>query len=95
MTNRFEQVDDVAHDAITLVLAQRADGEWATVTCPKSAHASLTADRLSEPMAPRDAVSDAVRLANALKLSIVVLDPDGVWKPDWGTLYREDEDGES
>lgn len=94
MPNRFEQVDDVAPDAITLVLAQRADGQWATVACPKSAHASLTADRVTEPMAPKDAVSGAVRLANELKLAIVVLDPDGVWKPEWGTLYREDEDGE-
>ena len=51
MHNRFEQVADVVPDAITLVLAQRGDGQWATVACPKSAHASLTADRLTEAAA--------------------------------------------
>ena len=51
MANRFEQVDEVVGDAITVVLAQRADGQWATVVCPKSAHESLTADRVSEPAA--------------------------------------------
>ena len=41
-------------------------------------------------MPPKDALSGAVRLANQLKLAIVVLDPDGVWKPEWGELYRDE-----
>jgi hypothetical protein len=94
MANRFEQVDEVVGDAINVVLAQRADGKWATVVCPKSAHESLTADRVSEPAPPKDALSGAVKLANQLKLAIVVLDPDGVWKPEWGELYREQDDAE-
>jgi hypothetical protein len=89
MANRFEQVDEVVPDAITIVLAQRADGQWAAVACPKTAHDSLQADRITEPMAPKDALSGAVRLANELELAIVVMDPDGVWKPEWGALYRE------
>ncbi len=44
MANRFERVDEVVGDAVTIVLSQRADGQWATVVCPKSAHESLTAD---------------------------------------------------
>ena len=64
MANQFEQVDEVVGDAVTIVLSQRADGQWATVVCPKSAHKSLTADRVTEPMAPKDALSGAVRLAN-------------------------------
>ncbi len=95
MANRFEQVDEVVGDAITIILAQRPDGQWAKVVCPKSAHESFTADRVTEPMAPKDALSGAVRLANQLKLAIVVLDPDGVWKPEWGELYRWQEDSES
>ena len=90
MANRFEQVDEVVGDAINLVLAQRPDGRWATVVCPKSAHESLAADRVTEPMPPNDALSGAVRLANQLKIPIVVLDPDGVWKPEWGELYRDE-----
>ena len=38
MANRFEQVDEVVGDAITIVLAQRPDGRWAKVFCPRSAH---------------------------------------------------------
>ena len=95
MANRFEQVDEVVADAITIVLEQRPDGQWAKVVCPKTAHESFAADRVTEPMAPKDALSGAVRLANKLKLAIVVLDPDGVWKKEWGELYRWQEDSET
>lgn len=90
MANRFEQVDEVVGDAVTIVLSQGADGQWAKVVCPKSAHDSLTADRITEPMPPKDAFSGAVQLANQLKIAIVVQDPDGVWKKEWGELYRDD-----
>ena len=90
MTNQFEQVDEVVGDAVTIVLSQGADGQRATVVCPKKRHKSLTADRVTEPMAPNDALSGAVRLANQLKIAIVVHDPDGVWKKEWGELYRDE-----
>jgi hypothetical protein len=90
MANRFEQVDEVVRDAVTIVLSQRADGQWATVVCPKSAHESLTADRVTEPMATQDAFSGAVKLANQLKIAIVVQDLDGFWKQKRGELYRDD-----
>ena len=90
MANRFEQVDEVGDDAVTIVLSQRADGQWATIVCPKSAHESLTADRITQPMPAKDAISGAVQLANQLKIAIVVQDPDSVWKQEWGELYRDD-----
>jgi hypothetical protein len=90
MANRFEPVDEVVGDSVTSVLSQRADGRWATVVCRKSAHESLNADRVTEPMAPKLAFSGAVRLANQLEIAIVVQDPDGVWKPEWGELYRDE-----
>ena len=40
MANRFEQVDELVGDAITIVLEQRSDGQWAKVFCPRSAHDS-------------------------------------------------------
>ena len=91
MANRFEQVDELVGDAITVVLEQRSDGQWAKVFCPRSAHASLREDRMSDAMEPKDALSGAVKLANQLKLAIVVLDPDAVWKGEWGELYRSQE----
>jgi hypothetical protein len=90
MANRFEQVDEVVGDAVTIVLPQHADGQRATVVCPKSAHESLTADRVTEPMPAKGAFSGALKLANQLKIAIVVQDPDGVGKQEWGELYRDD-----
>ena len=92
--NRFEQVDELVGDAITVVLEQRSDGQWAKVFCPRSAHASLREDRMSDAMAPKEALSGAVKLANQLKLAIVVLDPEGLWKGEWGELYRSREDAD-
>ena len=93
MANRFEQVDEVVGDAISVVLEQRADGQWATVYCPKSASEALTEDKVSEPVGPIDALSGAVKLANQYKLAIVVVDPGRIWKREWGELFREpDED---
>ncbi len=92
MANRFEQVDEIVGDAITVALEQRIDGQWAKVVCPKSAHDSFAADRVTEPMPPKDALSGAVKLANDLNLAIVVLDPNGIWKKEWGELYRVEDD---
>jgi hypothetical protein len=88
MANRFEQVDEIQPDAITIVLEQRGDGRWAKVHCPASAHAGLKEDKTSADIAPKDALAAAVKLANELKLAIVVVDPDGGWKKEWGELYR-------
>ena len=90
MANRFEQVDEPVADAISVILQQRSDGQWARVYCPKSAAPAMMSDRASESAAPTDALSAAVKLANELKLAIVVIDPDNVWKKEWGELYRED-----
>jgi hypothetical protein len=57
LSNRFEQVDEVVEDAITIVLAQRPDGQWAKVHCPRAAHPSFAVDRVSEPVPPKDGLS--------------------------------------
>ena len=64
MANRFEQVDEVVGDAATIVLSERADGQWATVVRPKSEHEARIQDRMTEPMPPKEALSGAVRFAN-------------------------------
>jgi hypothetical protein len=45
---------------------------------------------MTEPMPAQDAFSGAVRLANQLKIAIGVPEPDGVWKKEWGELYRDE-----
>jgi hypothetical protein len=72
--NRFEQVDEIQPDAITLILKKEDDGETASIVFPASA--------------AQDAYRGAIRLANDMKVAIVVCDPDAVWKLEWGDLYR-------
>lgn len=88
MTNRFEQVDEIQPDAITLVLEQRIDGRWARVHCPASALPRLTQDMTSPDMPPTEALANAVKLANEVHLAIVVIDRDAIWKQEWGELAR-------
>ncbi|MGY4290270.1 hypothetical protein ACVWXO_009536 [Bradyrhizobium sp. LM2.7] len=87
--NRFEQVNEVQPDAITLVLKRDSDGASGSMVLPAAASGGrLTTDQVSAPLPAQDAFRGAVRLANDVKLAIVVCDPDGVWKSEWGDLYR-------
>src|SRR5262245_36264763 len=87
--NRFEQVDEVQPDAITLNLKKVADQELGSVVFPMSAsNGRLTEDRISADLPLVESFRSAIRLANEMKVALVVMDPDGVWKPDWGDLYR-------
>lgn len=87
--NRFEQVDEVQPDAITLVLRRAEDGETGSVTFPASASGGRrSTDQISSPIAAQDAFRGAIRLANDMKVALVVCDPERVWKSEWGDLYR-------
>ncbi len=93
--NRFEQVDEPADDALTLTLARDGEKMSGTVSCP----AAATGGRLpkgfnSGEMPLKESIRSAVRLANDFKLALVILDPDGLWQPEWGTLYRWDDEAE-
>ena len=87
--NRFEQVDEIQPDAITLHLKKEADKELGSVVFPMSAsNGRLSEDRVSPDLPCIDSFRSAVRLANEMKVALVVMDPDGVWKAEWGDLYR-------
>jgi hypothetical protein len=91
--NRFEQVDEVQSDAITLGLSHRDGEPCGTVTCPAGLtggqEAAALADVLATDRMPaKDAFRAAIRLANEIKAAIVVVDPDALWQPEWGDLYR-------
>ncbi|MBK9083167.1 MAG: hypothetical protein IPL88_14335 [Rhizobiales bacterium] len=93
MANRFEQVDEEQDDALNLVLSQTSQGQVGSVRI----HADTMAGRApggvdSGELAARDAFRAAIRLANEMKLPVVVVDPDNVWDAAWGELYRDDED---
>ncbi|WP_342360198.1 hypothetical protein [Terrarubrum flagellatum] len=91
--NQFEQVDGPIEDGMTLVLVHSGTGPVAEVICPASATGGkLPKDYASGPLAPKDALRGAIKLANELKVPIVVSDPDGVWDKEWGELYRVSDD---
>ena len=52
------------------------------------------ADLTTPEIQARDAVIGAIQLANTKKLPIVVIDRDNIWKPEWGELWRYEEEGE-
>lgn len=87
--NRFEQVDEIQPDAITLNLKKVADQEVGSVVFPVSAsNGRLTEDRISQDLPLVESFRSAIKLANEMKVALVVMDPDGVWKAEWGDLYR-------
>jgi len=87
--NRFEQVDEIQPDAVTLVLKRETDGETGSIAFPVTASGGRSStDHVSAHLPAQDAYRGAIRLANDMKVAIVVCDPDTVWKPEWGDLYR-------
>jgi len=89
--NRFEQVDEIQPDAITLSLMKDEDGaEKGVVIFPAIASAGrLKSDHSSGRVGAVEAFRSAIRLANDMKVAIVVRDPEGIWKAEWGDLYRD------
>lgn len=91
--NRFERVSEVQPDAITLSLKKSGDREVGLVTFPASAsEGRLSEDRVSAELPAIDALLAAIKLANEMKVAIVVLDPDDVWKDNWGQLFTPADD---
>lgn len=87
--NRFEQVDDVEPDAITLELTPDTEAQTARVHVPADISGGrLDEDQSSEPLPKKDAFRSAVKLANELKAAIVVIDTGDNWDKEWGDLYR-------
>ena len=87
--NRFEKVDELQPDAILLALKRNVDAETGSITFPASASdGRITEDQVTAEAPAQDAFRNAIRLANQMKIPVVVCDPDGVWKAEWGDLYR-------
>ena len=88
-TNRFEQVDEAQDDAITLALQKRGEDSVGTVRFPASAsNGRLASDSVSDELPAVEAFRSAIRLANTVKVPVVVMDPDNIWEAKWGELYR-------
>lgn len=86
--NRFEQVDETQDDAITLTLRRVGDESMGSLTLPANPREEGGQQRSTGNVAAKDAFRNAVKLANQMKLAIVVCDPENIWDPEWGDLYR-------
>ncbi len=88
--NTFEQVDGPPSDALSLILALDGEKRSGTLVCPASAtNGQLPKDFQSAEMPLKEAFRAAIKFANDFKVPMVVIDPDGLWQAEWGTLYRE------
>jgi hypothetical protein len=86
--NRFERVTEIQPDAITLSLTRSSNGEVGSVIFPASASGGrFSEDKISGELPAIDSFRSAIKLANEMKVAIVVMDPDRVWKDSWGDLY--------
>ena len=95
MANRFEQVDEPPQDALTLILRREGDTLSGQTLCPATATGGrLPKDFRSAEMPLKEAFRAAIKFANDVKVPMVVLDPDGLWQAEWGTLYREEDGAE-
>lgn len=87
--NRFEQVDDIQPDAITLSLWRDGDESRGTITFPAAlSRGRYDSDQTSDPSPIVDAFRAAIKLANEVRAPVVVMDPDQLWQTNWGELYR-------
>ena len=88
--NRFERVNEAADDALTLLIGMNNGEVVGAVNCPAAAtEGRLPKDYASDAMPAKAAFRSAIKLANELKVALVVMDPQNVWPADWGDLYSE------
>jgi hypothetical protein len=86
--NEFEKVDSLQADALTLELVARDGVQFGIVHCAASAtNGRLPKDYSSGELAGQEAFRSAIKLANELKVPIVIFDPQDIWPAEWGTLF--------
>ena len=89
--HRYEQVDLPSNKAVTLTLGTNGGRDRGGVTGPtKLTLGQQTVVCTPQPgsLTPTKAFAMAEKLADQLGLPIVVVDPNGIWNPVWGELYR-------
>ena len=89
--HRYEQVDQPLNKAVTLTFGTNGGRDRGGVTGPaEMIFGQQTALRIPQPgsLTPTKAFAMAEELADQLGLPLVVVDPNGIWNPVWGELYR-------
>ena len=89
--HHYEQVDHPSNKAVTLTFGTNGGRDRGGVTGPtEMIFGQQTVGRVPQPgsLTPTKAFAMAEELADQLGLPLVVVDPNGIWNPVWGELYR-------
>ena len=89
--HHYEQVDHPSNKAVTLTFGTNGGRDRGGVTGPTEViFDQQMALRIPQPgsLTPTKAFAMAEELADQLGLPLVVIDPNGIWNPVWGELYR-------
>jgi hypothetical protein len=90
-SNRFEQVDEPGPDTVTVTLWDYDGQAFGHVLGPADAEHDkppLVIAGQDDPMTAFQALVVGCQLANELRRKVVIVDPKGFWKPEWGRLQR-------
>ena len=89
--NRFEQVEQPRSDAVSVTLWRREGQACGRVLGPHEDDPDrppLVVAGTDDPLTAHEALAVACVLANESHRTVVVIDPDGVWRAEWGRLVR-------
>ena len=94
MVNRFERVDEIKGNSVTVNLWENGGRVCADVTGP------MIGEDIQTEVAGQDgslsvpqALNIAIDLARRTKTTVVVIDEAGLWSSKWGELYQPVVDG--
>ena len=89
--HRYEQVDHPSNKAVTLALGTNGGRDRGEVTGPTKiilGQHMVACTPQPGSLTPTKAFAMAEKLADHTGLPLVVIDPNGIWNPVWGELYR-------
>ena len=90
-SNHFDQVDEPGPDAVTVTLWKQDGQACGSVLGPadlEHGDAPLTIGGQDQPFTAFQALVTGCHLANEMHRKVVIVDPDRLWRPEWGRLQR-------
>jgi hypothetical protein len=89
--HRYEQVDHPSNKAVTLRFGTNGGRDRGAVIGPAKiifGQKTVVPTPQQASLTPTKAFALAEELADYMGLPLVVVDPNGIWNPVWGELYR-------
>jgi hypothetical protein len=89
-SNRFDQVDAPRSDAVTVTLWDEGGESRGEAVGPMDAESGGTPLKVGQDgsLSAFQALVVGCQMANELRRKVVIVDPGGLWRTDWGQLQR-------